>query len=78
LRLRLTGKVEKNAWDALCDNRNSSTGLTLTSRRKAVRRVGNDFNFHASKSVSLLYGLTRDECILTAFRESVDETMREM
>lgn len=70
--------VEQDAWDALCDNRDPDTGLTLTARRKAERRVGYDFNFHTCKSLSLLYGLTRDDRLLTAFRDSVNETMHEM
>ncbi len=67
-RLGLTGNVAQAAWDALCDNRNPKSGLPLTVRRKQDRTVGYDFNFHVPKSVSLLYGLTRDERILDAFR----------
>ena len=77
-RLGLAGKIEKPAWDALCDNRHPNTGQSLTVRRKQERRVGYDFNFHAPKSLSLLYGLTGDKRLLEAFRSSVDETMREM
>jgi conjugative relaxase-like TrwC/TraI family protein len=77
-RLGLDGKVTKEAWDALCDNRDPATNQTLTARRKSERRVGYDFNFHCPKSVSLLYGMTRDERIMTAFRDSVRETMRDM
>src|SRR5271170_6798513 len=77
-RLGLSGTVGKEAWDALCDNRHPVTGEALTPRRKQERRVGYDFNFHVPKSVSLLYGLTQDNRILEAFRNSVDETMRDM
>jgi conjugative relaxase-like TrwC/TraI family protein len=77
-RLGLNGNVAKDAWDALCDNRDPVTGKTLTPRQKDIRRVGYDFNFHVPKSVSLLYSLTKDDRILDAFRESVDETMRDM
>jgi len=77
-RLGLSGAVQKEAWDALCDNRHPVTGEALTPRRKQERRVGYDFNFHVPKSVSLLYGLTQDERILDAFRASVDETMQDM
>jgi conjugative relaxase-like TrwC/TraI family protein len=75
-RLGLSGAVQKEAWDALCDNRHPVTGEALTPRRKQERRVGYDFNFHVPKSLSLLYGLTQDDRILEAFRASVDETMR--
>jgi len=77
-RLGLSGSVRKEAWDALCDNRHPATAEPLSPRRKQDRRVGYDFNFHVPKSVSLLYGLTEDARILEAFRESVDQTMREI
>jgi conjugative relaxase-like TrwC/TraI family protein len=77
-RLGLSGRIMQRDWDSLCDNRDPSTGTTLTLRRKTNRRPGYDFNFHVPKSVSLLYGLTQDERLLEAFRQSVDETMRDM
>lgn len=77
-RLGLSGKVQQADWDALCDNLNPATGEALTPRRRADRRVGYDFNFHVPKSVSVLYGLTHDERILDAFRESVNATMHDM
>lgn len=78
VRLGLAGNVHQKEWDALCDNRDPSTGKVLTARQNRGRRVGYDFNFHVPKSVSVLYGLTRDERILEAFRESVGTTMRDM
>lgn len=78
LRLGLEGTIKKDDWEALCDNRNPATGEKLTARQKSERRVGYDINFHVPKSVSLLYGITGDERILDAFRNSVNETMREM
>ncbi|RIK66919.1 MAG: hypothetical protein DCC65_08200 [Planctomycetota bacterium] len=77
-RLGLEGEVRREDWDALCDNRDPTTGDVLTARRRSERRVGYDFNFHVPKSVSLLYGLTQDERILDAFRESVDATMQDI
>src|ERR1043165_1526835 len=77
-RLDLSGPIAKREWDVLCDNRHPATGRTLTLRQKEPRRVGYDFNWHVPKSVSLLYGLTGDERLLAAFRDSVGETMREM
>lgn len=77
-RLGLAGTVRREDWDALCDNLSPATGETLTLRQKQNRRIGYDFNFHVPKSVSLLYGLTRDERILDAFRESVDATMQDI
>jgi conjugative relaxase-like TrwC/TraI family protein len=77
-RLGLTGEIRKKDWDSLCNNRNPATGERLTLRNKENRRVGYDFTFDAHKSVSLLYGLTGDERILDAFRESVRETMSDI
>lgn len=77
-RLGLSGAVEKKDWDALCDNIDPNTGNALTPRQNTGRRVGYDFNFHVPKSVSVLYGLTKDERILEAFRESVDATMQDI
>jgi conjugative relaxase-like TrwC/TraI family protein len=76
--LELSGQVDKAGFDALCDNVNPATGERLTARMKGARRVGYDINFHCPKSVSVLYALTGDEAILTAFRESVRDTMREI
>lgn len=76
--LGLSGNVQQRDWDALCDNRDPGTGKRLTPRTKQTRRIGYDFNFHAPKSLSLLYSLTKDERLLDAFEESVDETMCEL
>lgn len=77
-RLGLQGTVQRADWDMLCDNRNPDTGAVLTPRQKSNRRVGYDFNFHAPKSVSLLYGITQDQRILDVFREAVNATMSDM
>ena len=62
----------------LCENRHPNREGSLTPRTKETRSVGYDFNFHVPKSVSVVYELTQDERIVTAFRESVDETMRQL
>ncbi|MBA4066218.1 MAG: hypothetical protein C0501_21385 [Isosphaera sp.] len=76
--LGLSGKVDKRAFDRLCDNRNPATGGRLTPRTKDGRTVGYDFTFDGPKSVTVLYALTQDRAILTAFRDSVRETMEEI
>ncbi len=76
--LGLSGNVEKRDWDALCDNLDPRTGATLTSRQPASRRIGYDINFHPPKSYSLLYELTDDPRLLSAFKDAVDATMQEM
>jgi len=77
-RLGLTGTVDKEAFDRLCDNLDPSTGRPLTVRTRTDRTVGYDFTFSVPKSVSLLYAMSGDEGILTAFRGAVNETMQEM
>ena len=77
-RLGLQGEVNQADWDALCDNRHPDSGKRLTSRQKTDRTVGYDFNFHVPKSLSLLYANTRDERLLDAVRDSVDDTMHDI
>jgi conjugative relaxase-like TrwC/TraI family protein len=77
-RLGLVGEVGGKAFIALCDNQNPVSGNSLTPRSKHDRTVGYDFNFHAPKSLSLLYALTRDDRILAAFQSAVRQTMQEL
>ena len=77
-RLGLAGVVGKEAFDALCENRNPVTGERITARTKIVRRVGFDLNFHVPKSVSVVFGLTGDPAVLRTFREAVRETLTEL
>src|SRR5580658_7232094 len=77
-RLGLSGTVDKDSFERLCDNLDPRTGEQLTVRTRAERTVGYDFTFSVPKSVSLLYAMSGDEGILGAFRGAVDETMREM
>ncbi len=80
-KLGLTGDISRKDFAALCDNINPLTGKRLTGRNDVDRRVGYDFTFNASKSVSLAYAFASDadkKEILTAFRQSVSETMIEI
>jgi conjugative relaxase-like TrwC/TraI family protein len=77
-RLGVSGVIQRGDWEALCDGIHPRTGESLLLRRNTNRTVGYDFNFHVPKSVSVLYGLTKDERILNAFRDSVDATMRDI
>ena len=77
-RLGLEGTVDKLSFERLCDNLHPQTAEQLTVRTRSDRTVGYDFTFSVPKSVSLLYGLTGDQQILSAFRSAVDDTMREM
>src|SRR5580693_228287 len=77
-RLGLSGTVDKDSFERLCDNLHPATGDPLTVRTRTERRVGYDFTFSVPKSVSLLYALSGDQGIMDAFRGAVDETMRDM
>src|SRR4051794_32198814 len=77
-RLGLSGVVDRQSFDRLCDNRHPGSGKPLTVRTRADRTVGYDFTWSVPKSVSLLYALTGDQQIPAAFRSSVDETMQDM
>lgn len=77
-KLGLKGEVTKEEFSQLCDNINPQTGEQLTARQNENRRVGYDINFHAPKSLSILYSQTQDKDILENFRSSVHETMSEM
>lgn len=74
-RLGLSGRVDKEAFIALCDNTNPATGEKLTPRTKENRRVSYDFNFNVPKSVSLAYEYHQDERIFGAFVDCVRATM---
>src|SRR5262245_1641753 len=73
-RLGLSGTVDQKAFARLCENRYPATGKRLTQRTNSNRRVGYDFNFHAPKSVTLVYQYHQDERILAAFRTAIRET----
>src|SRR4051812_594051 len=76
--LGLSGEMDKDAFDALCDNLDPNTGKRLTAITRGERRVGYDFTWSSPKSVSLLHALTGDERIVSAFRESIRDTMGEI
>ena len=77
-RLGLSGTVDKDCFERLCDNLHPQTGEQLTARTRTDRTVGYDFTFNLPKSISLLYALSDDQGIKEAVRASVSETMREM
>lgn len=76
--LGLSGEVDPKAFADLCNNLDPRTGKRLTLRTKATRKVGYDVNFHAPKSLSVLYLLNKDERIREAFNEAVQGTMAMM
>jgi len=77
-RLGLTGTVDKAQFERVVENQHPWEETSLTPRTRADRRVGWDFTFSASKSVSILWALTKDTRILDLIRESVNETLAEI
>src|SRR5580692_5701573 len=77
-RLGLSGTVDKNSFERLCDNLHPTTGEPLTVRTRTERTVGYDFTFSVPKSVSVLYAMSGDQDILAAFRSAVAETMQDI
>ncbi|MCE7056882.1 relaxase domain-containing protein [Algoriphagus sp. AGSA1] len=77
-RLGLPYAVNKKAFFALCENRHPKTGNRLTQRNHTNRRIGYDINFHCPKSVSILHVLSKDDHILKAFQDSIQNTMLEI
>ena len=70
--LGLSGRCERKDFDALCDNVNPTNGRPLTVLTREGRRTGWDFNFNATKSVSIARELTGDQRIEDAHREAVN------
>jgi conjugative relaxase-like TrwC/TraI family protein len=77
-KLGLEGIVDRESFERLCDNMKPASGQQLTARTRTERTVGYDFTFSVPKSVSLLYALSGDQEVLEAFRDAVDETMRDI
>jgi conjugative relaxase-like TrwC/TraI family protein len=77
-RMGLSGNVTSEAFAALVENRHPVDGGRLTPHTKSDRIVGYDLNFHAPKSLSVLYAMTLDKNVLKAFRQAVQETMTEI
>ncbi len=80
-KMGLSDGIRKADFDALCDNKRPDKGETLTGRTNDNRRVGYDFTFNASKSVSIAHAFGKEEEkreILDAFQKSVRSTMLEV
>ncbi len=78
--LNLSGTVDQDAFNALVDNKYPETtpfaGDKITPHDKPNRRPGYDLNFHAPKSLSVLYEYSQDPALLHAFRDAVQNTMK--
>ncbi len=79
-RLGLSGKVTKEAFERLCDNRHPFEDKPLTARTDQHRRVGNDLVFSGPKSFSVVEGLAapaEKARLLAIFDEAITETLTE-
>jgi len=91
--LGLHGRVDQQAFVALCDNSHPKTGERLTLRKKttrqerseggeertvANRRVFYDFTFSPPKSVSVAALVANDGRIVEAHRSAVAVAVREL
>lgn len=80
-KLGLSDGIRKQDFDAVCDNKRPDNDEALTGRTNLNRRVGYDFTFNASKSISLAYAFGDKEQkreISNAFQDSVRETMSQI
>jgi len=78
-KLSLDGRVGRNEFLALCENRNPSSGKTLTQRQRTSgpstghldRRVFYDFTFSPPKSVSIAGLVARDQYVTQAHHRAL-------
>ncbi|MFT3909724.1 MAG: MobF family relaxase [Ferruginibacter sp.] len=77
-RIGISNTGSKELFHILIENFNPVTGEKLTARKKANRTVGYDISFHCPKDVSLLHVLSKDNHILDVFKQSVNETMKDI
>ncbi|MEM8861983.1 MAG: MobF family relaxase, partial [Chloroflexota bacterium] len=75
--LGIEGKaINREDFQKLADNKNPLTNERLNVRHSQNRRVGWDMVFSAPKSVSLLWGITKNDEILEAHRKANGLTMQ--
>lgn len=77
-KLGLFGLVDKQNFENVIDNLDPKSGKSISMKKVENRIVGYDFNFHVPKSVSIVQTINKDSDIISAFRSSVNETMKEI
>jgi conjugative relaxase-like TrwC/TraI family protein len=77
-KLGLSGLVAKQDFESVIDNLDPKTRKPISLKNIENRSVGYDFNFHVPKSVSIVQAINKDPNIVLAFRNSVQETMKEI
>ena len=76
--LGLTGSVDRASFVSLANKENPRNDIPLFQRKSPKARVANDFTISAPKSVSILYHLNKDDRVMKAFEDSVEDTMKEI
>lgn len=71
-------KVTEKAFSNLANNRHPDSQERITVRDANNRRAGFDFTFNASKSISVLYAITKDPDILEAHQNAYRAAMKEI
>lgn len=74
-RLGLSGVVQKEHYDRMCDHFHPLKDKPLTARRNLSRRVGTQIVFTLPKSISILAVLNKDERIFSLLRNAATETL---
>nr|WKN34373.1 MobF family relaxase [Tunicatimonas sp. TK19036] len=69
-------EVTRENFSDLVNNIHPETKQRLTVRNAENRRAGFDFTFSASKSASVMYGITKDPEILEAHRHAYGKAMQ--
>lgn len=77
-KLGLTGDVDQDKFERLCDNQHPFEDQRLTQRNHAARRVLTDITFSAPKSVSVLFAATEDQDVLEAVQASANATFHKL
>ena len=75
LGLEIGSDVTKEQFKALLAGYHPITGQQLAQRLRKDRRPGVDLTFSVPKSISAVWGINRDDRLLTALRDTVQETM---
>jgi conjugative relaxase-like TrwC/TraI family protein len=77
-KLGLDGVVQEEAFARLCAGKHPETGKKMTVREKANRRVCYFAQISAPKDVSIAFLIGQDKRIEEWWRDSVQETLREI
>lgn len=74
-RLGLSGVIQQDHFDRMCDHLHPFLDQPLTARRNANRRIGTDVSLSVPKSVSMLAVMNKDERIFALLRDAATKTL---